>query len=160
MQFQKYWKSWATLFVTLIIAGLAIWHFNYGHHEKNIRNIFFDPGSVQIEDRHWTLNGEYFCAKVNAKNRYGAYTGFQRVITAFDYGVMEREGREELQQNADDLEHRHSAVAIRLATARLRAEKILSESYTTNPPSTDFEESAKKEGAKNLMDARWKEHCA
>ena len=159
MQFLKKNKSWVIVFLALVSFGVAVWHFNYGHHEKNIRNIFFDPGSVQIEDRHWTLNGEYFCAKVNAKNRYGAYTGFQRVITAFDYVFLERDGIEKLLQGTDTQDHQHSAVAVALEIAKLDAKKRLRESGITNSLSPNFDSMAYREGAKNLMDAMWKEHC-
>lgn len=161
MNFSKYWKSWVAFLAVLTAITFTIWHFKYSYHEKNVRNVFFDPGSVQVRNRHWSLNGEYFCAEANAKNRFGAYVGFQRVITAFDYVFLERGGLDQLPKSEDILKQQHSSVAIELATAKLEAEKKFSDTGIANNLSQrELDELSEKEGAKNLMNEMWTEHCS
>ncbi|MCI1012632.1 hypothetical protein HWE04_02125 [Herbaspirillum sp. C7C2] len=161
MQFSKYWKSWAAFFFGVVAIGYAIWHFKYDFHEANVRRVFADPASVQIRNRHWSANGDFFCAEANAKNRYGAYIGFQRVITAFDYVFLERDGLEELPQDRDVFGHKHSAVAIKLALAKLGVEStLMKRSVDEQLSPAELNRIAEIEGAKNLMDEMWQEQCS
>lgn len=39
-----------------------------------------DPGSAVFRDLHWTADGERLCGQVNARNGYGAYTGYKKFV--------------------------------------------------------------------------------
>ena len=38
---------------------------------------FYDPSSIQY--RNWKPSTTGYCVEINAKNRYGAYTGFKKI---------------------------------------------------------------------------------
>ena len=46
--------------------------------KKGVASVFKDPEAVQFEDFTISADGKRACGKVNGKNGYGAYVGYER----------------------------------------------------------------------------------
>ena len=73
------------ILVVLVIAALVsagIFYFKsyrFNNQREYVASLFKDPDSTVFKNEFLSSNGLY-CADVNAKNSYGAYGGFTRVL--------------------------------------------------------------------------------
>ena len=89
-----------------IIAGYFYWEFNLSPKAKLLsilKNSLNDPYSAKIGENYYFEKSGGLCGLINAKNKYGAYTGETRFIVeksgkvTFDPQQFNSENTEDLQ---------------------------------------------------------------
>lgn len=114
-----------------------------------------DPASTQFKSEKLTKDG-WLCGDMNAKNAYGAYTGFKRFMArAYDdawidgYGYAGKETHIPTQRIMDELS---AKITILKAQNALREQGIVKDPLT--------EDQVSEQVVKHLFEQRWEKHCS
>lgn len=74
----------ATVIVALFCAACDIRPAPFGNAERQVRDMMKDPKSAEFRDLKRCGASDIIEGEVNAKNSYGAYSGYQRFIVDGD----------------------------------------------------------------------------
>lgn len=72
--------KYGLIFAVIVSLFLGGYYFYKHSYRSFLVESMIDPSSVMFRNENFSADNEYLCGEINAKNRLGAYTGFEKFI--------------------------------------------------------------------------------
>jgi hypothetical protein len=154
-------RSIFIIFAALLIMGCQpIAAAQYSNYRAIVNHAVKDPNSTEFRNEKVSSNGTY-CAEVNSKNSYGAFVGFERVMS----GPVDTDGKSYVFFERDGLQSNNNTagviigadIAIATMEARINAKK---QELAGGDKATLGEGEYQQIALGGVFEEKWSENCS